>query len=265
VRSILAATGEALADLEALLLPVACLGCGTWLPPESESEACCAVCRTRMRALAPPACPRCGQPIDSWEASFARRQGEPSGSDARRAAPPACGFCAGWPPELAWAASAVWMEDGPARELVHALKYDGWRSAASPMAEIMARATRTRLAGTGVLVPVPLGRRRERERGHNQAAVLASALGPLVGLPVAAGGLRRVRETRSQTVLGPSGRWTNVAGAFAAGEGVSGTRVALVDDVLTTGATLAACAAALAAGGAGVIGAVTFARAAVPH
>lgn len=265
MRSILAATGQALADLEALLLPVACLGCGAWLPPESESEGCCAVCRTRMRALAPPACPRCGQPIDTWESSCGRRREGPSGSDARHAAPPACGFCTEWPPELAWAASAVWLEDGPARELVHALKYDGWRSAARPMAAVMARAMRTRLAGVGALVPVPLGRRRERERGHNQAAILATALGPLAGLPVAAGGLRRVRETRSQTVLGPSGRWTNVAGAFAAGEGVSGMRVALVDDVLTTGATLAACAAALAAGGAGVIGAVTFARAAVPH
>lgn len=256
MRSILASARGALGDLEALLLPVACLGCGAWLPTNAETSGCCAVCRSRMRPLAPPTCRRCGQPLDAWET-----RGTGGQADGRTG----CGFCAEWPAALAWAASAVWMEEGPARELVHGLKYGGWRAAARPMAEVMARTLHARLDAVDRLVPVPLGRRRERERGHNQAAVLARALGALAGIPVAEGGLRRVRETRSQTALGPSGRWANVAGAFAAGEGLSGTRVALVDDVLTTGATLAACAAALAVGGAGVAGAVTFARAAIPH
>jgi len=169
-----------------------------------------------------------------------------------------------WPAELRWAVSAVWMEDGPARELVHALKYSAWRIAAVPMAETISRAHGGRLSQVDCLVPVPLGRSRQRRRGHNQAATLAGALGSVSGARVLVDALRRTRETRSQTTLGPSGRWANVAGAFAGAADLSGARVALVDDVLTTGATLAACAAALSASGAEEVGAITFARASVP-
>jgi predicted amidophosphoribosyltransferase len=81
---------------------------------------------------------------------------------------------------------------------------------------------------------------------------------------VEAAALARSRETRSQTTLSPAERWRNVSGAFVATGSLGGARVAVVDDVLTTGATLAACAAALASGGAQGVGAATFARAAVP-
>ena len=175
---------------------------------------------------------------------------------------------------MTWAASAVWLEDGPARNLAHALKYGGWRSAAPAMAERIAAAAPARLRSLGALVPVPLGRTRERERGHNQAALLAEALGRLGGVPVLHGALLRTRETRSQTRLPPAERWRNVLGAFAvaggggrAGHGgprLDGLEVALVDDVLTTGATLGAAAAALATLGPATIGALTFARAVVP-
>jgi ComF family protein len=219
-----------------------------------------------MRAPAPPLCLRCGQPLDPWDEHAGRgrdRAGGP-GADAEPGQASGCGFCRDWPPELAWAGSAVRMEVGPARELVHALKYGGWRLAAHPMAEVMARGLGQRLTRTDVLVPVPLGRARLRTRGYNQAAVLAAALGGRLGIAVADGALSRTRETRSQTSLGPAERWRNVTGAFAAARGLAGARVAVVDDVLTTGATLAACAAALAAGGAKEAGAATFARATVP-
>jgi ComF family protein len=239
---------DALGDLEALLLPQACIGCGAYLAPAALAEGCCAVCRSRLCRIAPPVCGRCGQSRDRWDVPG-----------------PTCGFCRAWPAELAWAASAVWMDEGPGRALVHGLKYGGWRVAARPMAEVLARELRVRMVGVDVLVPVPLGRRRRRARGYNQAAVLAAALSVQSGIPVREGLLARTRETGTQTALGPAARWANVAGAFDSRGRLAGTRVALVDDVLTTGATLAACAAALAASGAMAVGAVTFARAAVPN
>lgn len=252
MRSILSTAGTLLGDLEALALPTACLGCGAFLPPGVAGAGLCGVCGSRMRHLAAPACGRCGQPLDAWEA-------RPDGEARAR-----CGFCRAWPDSVAWAASAVWMVDGPARELVHALKYGGWRVAAGPMAASMARACAAPLKGVELLVPVPLGARRLRERGYNQATVLARALGERIGARVDERALVRVRETRTQTTLGPAERWRNVEGAFAPAGALAGAKMAVVDDVLTTGATLAACAATLASGGAGVAGAVTFARAAVP-
>jgi predicted amidophosphoribosyltransferase len=241
-RSILSVAASRARALEAFAMPRACLGCERPMPPE-DPAACCALCRSRLHAIAPPRCSRCGQPLDPWRL----RYGEEGGPAARGGG---CGFCRAWPAELAWAASAVWLEDGPARNLVHALKYGGWRVAAPVMAERMLVAAGATLRALDVLVPVPLGRTRERERGHNQAALLAAALGRAAGLPVAAA-LRRRRETRSQTRLPPAERRRNL-------------RVALVDDVLTTGATLGAAATALAALGPETIGAVTFARALVP-
>lgn len=133
------------------------------------------------------------------------------------------------------------------------------------MADVLTRELGAKLAAVELLVPVPLGRRRLRTRGYNQAALLAKALAARTGIPAREGLLARTRDTRTQTALGPTERWANVAGAFRAVVPLAGTRVALVDDVLTTGATLAACAAALAASGAAAVGAVTFARAAVPN
>jgi acetyltransferase len=111
-----------------------------------------------------------------------------------------------------------------------------------------------------ILVPVPLAPKRLTTRGYNQAERLAAALGALTGLPVADAALARKRETPTQTALTPEERRVNVSGAFAGG-GVQGRRAVLVDDVLTTGATLGACAEALSAAGAVRVEAVTFARA----
>jgi ComF family protein len=249
--SILATARGVARDVEALLLPATCLGCERPLAPAEDGRVCCALCRSRLRAIPPPVCVRCGQPLDSWSAHADE--------------PGRCGFCRDWPAELAFATSAVWLEPGPARSLVHALKYGGWRFAAQPMAEVLARQCARILLEVDILVPVPLGRTRERERGHNQAAELAGALARIVQLPLEADALVRRRETRTQTALAPAARRGNVAGAFAPGpRNVRARRVALVDDVLTTGATLGAAAKVLAAAGARSVGAVTFARALVP-
>lgn len=263
VHSILAAARGALLDVEALALPAACLGCDRALRPVDEEAVLCAGCRNRLRPIAPPVCRRCGQPLDRWDETV-----EPDAvADRAGAATPrtGCAFCRPWPEALVWVASAVWLEDGPARHLVHALKYGGWRIAARPMAAAMARECAGSLRGVEALIPVPLGRVRRRERGHNQAAVLAAALGERLGVRSIEDALVRSRETKTQTALAPLERRRNVSGAFrAGGRRLDGLHVAMVDDVLTTGATLGAAAEALAASGAARIGAVTFGRAPIP-
>jgi ComF family protein len=270
-RSVLAVVRARALEVEALALPQACLGCEQPLSPAQQHAACCALCLHRMRPLAAPACARCGQPIDRWclqLADHGSRRHSPVAAprrDPQDGVTSACAFCREWPRELSWATSAVWLEDGPARNLVHALKYGGWRIAAGPMADRIRLHVRARLGALDALVPVPLGRARQRERGHNQAALLALAIGRALNVPVLEHALQRTRETRTQTRLTPTERWRNVAGAFdAGGRGAAGLSVALVDDVMTTGATLGAAATALAAQGPASIGAVTFARALVP-
>jgi predicted amidophosphoribosyltransferase len=107
-----------------------------------------------------------------------------------------------------------------------------------------------------------LGSRRLRSRGYNQSERIASALAVQRGLEVRTDALQRVRETPTQTALTPEERHANVAGAFRGTE-VRGLHLVLVDDVFTTGATLAAAGAALMAAGAARVEAVTFARAVV--
>lgn len=156
--------------------------------------------------------------------------------------------------------SAVWL-DALARDAVHLFKYSGWWRVGGAMAETMRR-TLSIPAGT-TLVPIPLGATRQRSRGYNQSAVLAESLGRLFRLPVARAALRRRRDTATQTALTPEERRANLAGAFVA-EGAPPRQPVLVDDVFTTGATLAEAAAALLAAGAARVSGVTFARAPRP-
>jgi ComF family protein len=201
----------------------------------------------RWRAVRPPWCERCGQP----EPHFGP-----------------CRLCREWPPALREVRSAVWLDDG-ARTAVHALKYRGLPRIAAELAAVAVRLLRRPPAGA-CLVPIPLGPARLRRRGYNQSTVLARELGRCWGLPVRAQLLARVRDTPTQTALTPTARLANVAGAFQVRTGGSDVRqpaspaLVLVDDVFTTGATLAEAARALAQAGFTSIAAVTFGRASIP-
>jgi ComF family protein len=163
--------------------------------------------------------------------------------------------------------SSCWVGSGTALAIVHALKYGGWTGVAPGMAARIARlgfpddVLRERTA----LVPVPLARDRERERGYNQSALLASAVGERWSIPMWSDVLVRSRATQTQTRLTPEERRHNVSGAFRVAAGASarlrGAHLIIVDDVVTTAATLNACAAALFDGGARIISYATFGRA----
>ena len=150
---------------------------------------------------------------------------------------------------------------------MHALKYDGWRAAADGMAERMARLAWPQdvVDERRALVPVPLSPSRLRERGFNQSELIARALATRWKIPVWTDLLSRERNTETQTRLTPSDRLRNVAGAFDVSSSVSarlrGAHLVLVDDVVTTGATLNACAEMLVQGGARIVSYVTFGRA----
>ena len=230
---------EALAGVERWLLPPACLLCDMPVPPRQGDALVCELCRSRWEPVAPPLCARCGQP------AFGDLE---------------CRLCAGWTPGLERVRSAVWLRGG-ARDAVHRLKYEGWWRVATALAAAMRDLEP--LTGRVCLIPVPLGARRLRVRGYNQSERIAVALSALSDRPVRSEGLIRRRETRTQTALTPEGRQANVAGAFEA-RSVAGIACVLVDDVFTTGATLAEAGAALQAAGAARVEAVTFARAEPP-
>jgi ComF family protein len=148
---------------------------------------------------------------------------------------------------------------------VHALKYEGRRSLARPLAALIRSRCDTLFQGADCLVPVPLHASRRRARGFNQALDLARHLN-VDGLPVfpVYRALRRIRPTPTQTGLPAAQRHRNVRDAFAPARrapSLRGAVVVLVDDVNTTGATLEACARVLREMGAGEVRAVTAARA----
>lgn len=190
------------------------------------------------------------------------------GGDAR-AGSPLCRGCLGalrWLPAepVALAGVATWAPlayEGPAAALARALKYRGAVALAEPMAARMAaNAPDGVLGGDAALVPVPLHPARRRRRGYNQAQLLAAALARRAGLRCE-DCLRRTGSRSRQVGRGRAERIAGIAGRVELAPGATvPARAALVDDVATTGATLAACAEALRDAGCAVLGAVTFAR-----
>ena len=150
----------------------------------------------------------------------------------------------------------------PVRGLIHAFKYRGVSMLAESMAADLFRLMVKRGIGPyDAIVPVPLYPARQRKRGYNQSALLAEALSRRCGIPVNTDAVRRIRNTRQQAKLSAEKRHSNTNGAFSAGSDVSGLRILLIDDVITTGSTMCACAEILRGAGARNVDAMTFAGA----
>ena len=211
-----------------VVFPRRCAGCGDGAWPF------CSGCLRELVVLEPPWCVRCGRPS---------------------ALPvPMCRDC---PPAPVTSARAPFLYRGPAKRAIHRLKFSGWRDVAAALADAMVVALGT--APADVITWVPLSRRRRAERGYDQARALAVAVGHRTGLPVVRL-LRRSVSTRPQATRSAFERRAAMRGAFVA-TGPAPARVLLVDDVLTTGATAAGCAQALAEGGAREVHVATAARA----
>ena len=226
------------------LFPRACAVCGS-LIEERARGIVCGRCWNRLEPLPAPRCERCGHPN--------RRD--------------SCAWCHLLPPYVRAVRSVCWMHKGSGADIVHALKYDGWHAVAHGIAERMARLSWPPdvVEERRLLLPVPLSASRLRERGYNQSAAIADALASRWGIPARGDVLVRTRATQTQTKLTPEQRLANVSDAFRvaarAASALRNAHVVIVDDVITTAATLNACAAALFAGGARIVSYVTFGRA----
>lgn len=216
-----------------LVYPPRCAACGEPARPEPF----CEVCAGAVDPV-PSGCTRCGVP----------------GPETL------CGACRVAPPAFEQV-RAGGLFGGPLAEAVHALKYGGRPALARPLGAWLA--SRAALPLGSLVVSVPLARGRRVERGYDQAALLADALARAsrAGARRARGALRRVRETPPQVGRTREERARNVAGAFEATGAVAGRDVVLVDDVVTTGATADAAAAALRRAGARSVVVVALARA----
>jgi ComF family protein len=172
-----------------------------------------------------------------------------------------CSSCQQQPLPLHQVRSAT-LFDGPVPQLLRGMKYHGFFALAQPLAELMATAWPRWETPIDLALPIPLHPKRERERGFNQSALLVAHLCRQLGWTTSPAALRRERATRPQVGLDASQRRMNLQNAFGADTNqVAGKRVLLVDDVCTTGATLAAAALALLDAGAESVSGYCVARA----
>jgi ComF family protein len=223
-------------------LPPLCAACREAV----ASTGLCAACWSKLSFIAPPYCERLGIP-------FPYDPGPGVLSMEAIADPPAY-----------QRARAAVRYDDVARSLVHALKYGDRLDLAPTVGSWMANAGQELTRQADAIVPVPLHWRRQWARRFNQSALLAEIISRASGVPVAHSALKRVKATPQQVGLSQSDRALNVQGAFrvpADSKGtIAGQKLVLVDDVLTSGATVDACARALLRAGAASVDVLVFAR-----
>lgn len=231
------------AALEAVF-PPRCVCCDVDL--DAWLQVLCEACSDTVEPIREPICQRCGLPFEV----------ELSG-------PRSCGACLSNPPafELARASSRY---GGALEAALQRFKFEGLRRLAMPLAALLCSPMPAGLAERefDLVAPIPLGLGRLRERGYDQAWLLARELAKLLGVEARPRALRRLRETPPQSTLSAAARRSNVNGAFGPGAlKVEGRRVLLVDDVITTGATIASAASVLRRAGAAEVCVLAVARA----
>jgi ComF family protein len=228
-----------LTNIQDWWFPRLCPGCRDWTGPGREL---CPACEQGLPVLE-SACPRCASPY-----AHANTRG-------------LCGACQKKSPAFA-ATIAVYHYAPPVDHFIRALKFQRELS----LARLLGKRLAARVAGLprpDRILPVPLHSARLRSRGFNQALEIARPLARRLGIPLDTRSLHRIRATAAQSDLSPEERRRNVRGAFAVRDGarLDGLRVALVDDVMTTGSTVQAAAKALLAAGAEEVSVWVVARA----
>jgi len=223
------------------VLPPRCLACQE---PMAPPGGLCPDCWPMVRFLTDPLCQRCGIPMENTGESV-------------------CAHCLAEPPGYGQARAAFVYEEG-SRDLILRLKHADALAGVPVLSHWLQRPGAAMLRRADWLVPVPLHWRRLFQRRYNQSAELARALARISGVPALPDGLVRMRRTPSQGGLSRRQRQRNVRDAFAVParhrSRIAGRQIVLIDDVMTTGATASACAAALLAAGAAGVDALCLAR-----
>lgn len=227
-----------------LLYPRVCAGCGKEI---TRSDSICPDCFHQLRPFIPPICPRCGAPLHQ-PLAYGQRQ---------------CRYCPSGPHYFDRLRSVFSYKDPIVKNLIHSLKFDYQTRLAIPLSKMMLDGFMHHYARDTIdaIVPVPLHKSRYREREFNQALLISQGIAAKTNLPIREDWVFRIRRTPPQTSLLLRQRIKNLEGAFApASENAArGLRILIVDDVMTTGATINAVSGALRQAGAQTIYGLTLA------